>query len=78
MIHFYRRYLRNTAQVLGPLTKGPGKSLLCSPQLNSALVLAKQLFASVPVLTHPKPGAPASLGVDASDSHIGAVLQQKL
>ena len=41
MINFYRRFLRNPAQVLAPLTntlKGPGKSLLWSPELDSALV----------------------------------------
>ena len=41
-------------------------------------LLAKQLLASVPVLPHPEPGAPVSLAVDASDSHICTVLQQKL
>ena len=35
------------------------------------------LLASVPVLTHPEPSAPVSLAVDASDFHVGAVLQQK-
>ena len=81
MVNFYQRFLRNAAQVLAPLTnslKGPGKSPLWSPYLDSAFVLAKQLLASVPVLTHPEPGTPVSLAVYASDSHVGTVLQQKL
>ena len=40
--------------------------------------MAKLLLAVVPVLTHPVPGAAISLAVDASDSHVGAVLQQCL
>ena len=81
MINFYQIFLQNPAQVLAPLTntlKGPGKSILWSPKLDSSFILAKKLLTSVPVLTHPEPGAPVSLAVDASDSHIGAVIQQKL
>ena len=79
MINLYQRFLQNVAKVLAPLTntlKGHGKSLLWSPELNSTFILAKQLLASVPVLTHPEPGAPVSLAVEASDSHVGAILQQ--
>ena len=81
MINFYRRFLKNAAQILAPLTnalKGPGKSLLWTEDLNSAFLLAKKLLAAVPVLTHPEPGAPLSLAVDASDSHVGAVFQQQV
>ena len=71
MINFYQRFLRNTAQVLAPLTnalKGSGKSLFWSPMLDSAFFLAKQLLSSVPVLSHPETGAPVSLAVEASES----------
>ena len=34
--------------------------------------------ASVPKLVHPPPGAQISLAVDASDSHMGSILQQLL
>ena len=53
-------------------------SLLWSPELDSAFILAKKLLALVPILTNPESGAPVSLALDASDSHVGAVLQQKL
>ena len=72
MINFYRRFLRNATCDLAPLTnalKDPGKSLQWSPVLDSA---------SVPILSHPVPGAAISLAVDTSDSHVGAVLQQSL
>ena len=45
--------------------------------MDSAFSTAK-LFSAVPVLTHPVPGAAVSLAVDASDSHVSAVLQQRL
>ena len=46
--------------------------------LESAFSAAKLLLSAVPVLTHPIPGAAVSLALDASDSHMVAVLQQKL
>ena len=81
MINFYRRFLRSAARVLAPLTnalKGPGKTLHWNPMLDSAFSAAKLLLSIVSVLTHPVPGAAVSLAVEASDSHVGAVLQQCL
>ena len=46
--------------------------------LDFAFFAAKLLLAPVQVLTYPVPDAALSLAVDASDSHIGAVLQQRL
>ena len=56
----------------------PGKSLTWSPALDSAFRRAKALLAAVLELIHPRPGAQISLAVDASDSHVGSVLQQFL
>ena len=39
---------------------------------------AKDLLTSVPELVHPRPGAQVSLAIDASDSHVGSILQQLL
>ena len=75
--NLYRRFLRNATRILDPLTKalkGLGKSLQWSPALDSAFHDAKLLLPSVPVLTHPVPGAAISLAVDASNSHVGAIL----
>ena len=58
--------------------KGLGKSLSWSPALGSAFNRAKDLLSSVPELVHPQPDAPISLYVDASDTHLGAVIQQLL
>ena len=44
--------------------------------LDSAFCHAKLLLVSVPVLTHPEPNAFVSFAVEASDSHVGAILQQ--
>ena len=81
MVNFYRKFLRSAAQVLAPLTdalKGPGKTISWTPLMNSAFNRAKQLLSAVPELVHPQSNAAISLSVDASDSHIGAVLQQQL
>ena len=32
----------------------------------------------MPILVHPVPGAPISVAIDASDKHIGGVLQQRV
>ena len=81
MLNFYRKFLRGAARVLAPLVdtlKGPGKSLTWSPVLDSAFTRAKAVLSSVPELVHSLPDAPISLSVDASDTHLGAVLQQLL
>ena len=81
MVNFYRKFLRSAAQVLAPLTdalKGPGKTISWTPLMDSAFSRAKRLLSSVPELVHPQCNTPISLAVDASDSHIGAVLQQQL
>ena len=81
MVNFYRKFLSSAAQVLAPLTdalKGPGKSISWTPLMNSAFNRAKQLFSAFPELVHPQSNAAITLSLDASDSHIGAVLQQQL
>jgi len=81
MVNFYRKFLRGAARALAPLTdalKGSGKSLSWTPVLDAAFRHAKDLLIKVPELSHPRPSAPISLAVDASDSHVGAVLQQRI
>ena len=81
MVNFYRKFLRGATRILAPLTdafKGPGKSLTWTLILEAAFRHAKDLLIKVPKPTHPQPSAPISLAVDASDSHMGAVLQQKI
>jgi len=79
MINFYRRFLPRIAAILRPLTdllRGSPKTLDWSAHAADAFLAAKAaLIAAVP-LSHPAPGATISLAVDASDSHVGGVLQQ--
>ena len=45
--------------------------------MNQSFAAAKSILANVPTLVHPDPSARISLSVDASGSHVGAVLQQE-
>jgi hypothetical protein len=75
MINFYRRFLPGVAGTLCPLTaalSGNPKSLPWTPDMETA-------FAVAPVpLAHPFPRAVLALATDASDTHVGAVLQQQV
>ena len=44
--------------------------------MNKSFAAAKTVLSKVPSLVHPDPAARISVSVDASGSHIGAVLQQ--
>jgi hypothetical protein len=80
LINFYRRFLPAVARTLKPLTdllKGSPKVLLWSPAADAAFVAAKAALVAAVLLCHPAPNATLSLSVDASDSHVGGVLQQK-
>jgi hypothetical protein len=80
LINFYRRFLPAVARTLQPLTdllKGSPKTLLWSPAADAAFVAAKAALVAAVPLCHPAPNATLSLSVDASDSHVGGVLQQK-
>ena len=79
IINYYRRFIKNAAQTLLPLTdalKGGKRTLNWSPDMLSAFSAAKNLLCTVPTLVHPDPSAAISVSVDASGSSIGAVLQQ--
>ena len=81
MINFYRKFLRGAACVLAPLKdtlKGCGKSLAWSPVLDSGFPRAKDLLSSILELVYPRADAAMSLAVDASNTHLGEVLQQLL
>jgi hypothetical protein len=78
LINFYRCFLPAVARILQPFTdllKGSPKVLLWSPAAESAFVAAKAALVAAVPLCHPAPHAVLSLAVDASDSHVGGVLQ---
>jgi cleavage and polyadenylation specificity factor subunit 1 len=80
MINFYRRFLPGIAKVLRPLTdllRGSPKVLAWPPEAAAAFVAAKAAIIAAVPLSHPAPDAVLSLAVDASDTHVGGVFQQK-
>ncbi len=80
MVNFYLRFLPNCAQVPKPLTnllKGGAKILQWTAAAQEAFQQAKCLLAAAVPLQHPTPNAELSLATDASDTHIGGVMQPK-
>ena len=84
MATYYHRFVPNAAGVLRPLhqllDKRPGskrtKLVTWTGAADEAFVQVKQALASAALLAHPVASAPLSLHVDASDTGVGAVLQQ--
>jgi hypothetical protein len=79
LINFYRRFLPSVAQTLKPLTDllhGSPKTLEWSAAAEAAFQAAKSALVDAVPLSHPAPHATLALAVDASDSHVGGVLQQ--
>ncbi len=59
------------------LLKGGAKTLQWTGTAQEAFQKAKCLLAAAVPLQHPAPNAELSLAPDASDTHIGGVMQQK-
>jgi hypothetical protein len=83
MVNFYRRFLPGIARTLAPLTdalkggrKGP-TALEWSTAMQTAFQAAKEALCQASTLVHPDSTADLSLMVDASETHVGAVLQQR-
>ena len=79
MVNYYRRFLPGIARTLRPLTDslaGQKKHLAWTAECTTAFEAAKSALISATRLTHPAPAATISLATDASDTHIGGVLQQ--
>ena len=80
MVNFYHSFLPATARTLQPLTeslKGNSKGLDWSATLQQSFDAIKATLATTTLLAHPLPHAELSLATDASDTHIGSILQQK-
>jgi transposase InsO family protein len=80
LLNYYRRFMPGLAKVICPLTDataGKPKQLLWTPAMTTAFQAAKAALAAAVPLHFPDPNAELSLAVDASDSHVGAVLQQR-
>ncbi|ROT82718.1 hypothetical protein C7M84_024114 [Penaeus vannamei] len=84
MFNFYRRFVPGCAQLLKPLHAliTPNRAsrntrIEWTSPTNEAFQACKEALAAVNLLNHPLPEAPLSIAVDASDTAIGAVLQQR-
>ncbi len=79
LVNFYRRFIPAAARILLPLMDAlrADQDWVWSPAMQHSFQLIKDTLASVAVLTHPDPAAEVNLAVDASNTHIGAVLQQR-
>ncbi len=78
LVNFYRRFIPAAAQILLPLTDAlRGEAAWTwTPAMNHSFDLIKVTLSTVATLTHPDPAAELCLAVDASNTHVGAVLQQ--
>ena len=79
MINFYHIFVPHAAEIMKPLyralTGSPRpKTLDWTQELNKA----KNALSQATLLHHPVPGAPIALTTDASDTAIGAVLEQQV
>jgi len=81
MVNFYRRFLKGAAGILKPLTdvlKGGKKGKLeWSKEMEDAFSSIKKALSEAAELAHPVVEAELRLAVDASNTHVGAVLEQK-
>ena len=79
MASYYRRYVRNFADIAAPLheltTKG-GREFCWTPAAQQAFHALKTHFSTSPILALPNFMIPFTVYTDASDSGLGAVLSQ--
>ena len=81
MVSYYRRFIPQCAHILTPLTdllKGKGKSLAFTEEALAAFETIKKAIADATMLVHLDVQLPLSISVDASNTAIGAVLQQRM
>jgi cleavage and polyadenylation specificity factor subunit 1 len=80
LVNFYRRFLPSAARVLKPLmdslASGQPSSLAWTDEMSAAFDEAKKMLCEATCLVHPDPTAKLSLSGDASNTHVGGVLQQ--
>lgn len=83
MINFYRKFLPKAAEIQAPLNELlhgdiKGKTLLeWTPEARRAFNATKESITQATLIAHPKINAELAVFTDASDSSVGAVLQQR-
>jgi hypothetical protein len=81
MINLYRHFLPGIAGTLHPLTAalaGNPKALPWTPDMETAFAVAKAALVAAVPLAHPLPGTVLALATHASNTNVGAVLQQQV
>ncbi len=84
LVNFYRRFMPHCAALLQPLnallvgTNKHTKTLPWSDAATLAFSNVKEAIAKATLLVHPELGAPTCIMTDASDTAVGAVLQQRI
>ena len=86
LINFYHRFIHNCAHLLHPLhlflnnlPKSRSKQTLhWTEETSTAFQDVKDARASATFLSYPHPNAPINLMVDASNTAVGAILQQQV
>ena len=82
LVNFYHRFLPHCADLMSPLhallPKGKTKSqsIIWTNFAEDAFNATKEALANASLLSYPRPDAPTCLMTDASDTAVGAVLQQ--
>ena len=80
LVNFYRRFIPHGATLLQPLnlllSKSTPKTLIWSEAATSAFNAIKDALADTTLLVHPEAEAPTCIMTDASETAVGAVLQQ--
>ncbi|GFR69531.1 Pol polyprotein [Elysia marginata] len=80
MINYYHRFLLGLALILAPLqahSSGKGQNEDSPKECQEAFDSAKEVLRKAVLLHHPQPDAPTSLTVDASNTAVGAQLEQR-
>ena len=84
LVNFYHRFLPHCAELMRPLhalissTKPKSQPLIWTDSALAAFKATKEALAKASLLFYPKSDAPTSLMKDASDTAVGAVLQQHI
>ena len=81
LVNFYHRFLPHCAELMQPLhslLKGKSQSLTWTEAATNSFQASKEALANASLLTYPTPTAPTCLMTDASDTAVGAVLQQHI
>ena len=81
LVNFYHRFLPHCAELMLPLhslLKGKSKSITWTDAATTSFNATKEALAKASLLTYPTLDAPTCLTTDASDTAVGAVLQQNV